>query len=355
MRPRQPRTGGLSFAAALPRTSSTRGSSRRLRRLWATFGRASGRGRRRRGWRPRPRAEVLLQCGTLTGWLGSARHIAGAQEEAKDLLFEALATFRSQGMASKASEAQYELGICYWRLGAFDEARLMMNEAMKPLHRRRRGVEGRKSSSGRTLVDVSENKYYEALDLLKEAEPLFGIGRRRAQGQVARAEGADSSGMLGTAERRAEYFDSAIMEYTAAIFHYEQANHERYCALNLNNLALPALQTRALPRRARAARPRAAHLHASSKTRAISRRWTRRARGVLVAEKKFREADRVMAGVVKTLEQGGEAALLADALTVARDDLGEARERRRLDHHPAARDARGARGRGQLARPGRPR
>jgi hypothetical protein len=31
-------------------------------------------------------AEVLLQCGTLTGWLGSARNVAGAQEQAKDML-----------------------------------------------------------------------------------------------------------------------------------------------------------------------------------------------------------------------------------------------------------------------------
>lgn len=29
-------------------------------------------------------AEVLLQCGTLTGWLGSARNVSGAQEQAKD-------------------------------------------------------------------------------------------------------------------------------------------------------------------------------------------------------------------------------------------------------------------------------
>jgi ActR/RegA family two-component response regulator len=37
---------------------------------------------------------------------------------------------------------------------------------------------------------------------------------------------------------------------------------------------------------------------------------------VLVAEKRYRDADRIIAGVVKTFEQGGESALLADALTV---------------------------------------
>lgn len=42
-------------------------------------------------------AEVLLQCGVLSGWLGSVQHLSGAQEKAKDLLFEALRMFQSQG------------------------------------------------------------------------------------------------------------------------------------------------------------------------------------------------------------------------------------------------------------------
>jgi Bacterial regulatory protein, Fis family len=37
---------------------------------------------------------------------------------------------------------------------------------------------------------------------------------------------------------------------------------------------------------------------------------------VLVAEKKYRDADRIIAGVIKIFEQGGESALLADALSV---------------------------------------
>jgi hypothetical protein len=37
---------------------------------------------------------------------------------------------------------------------------------------------------------------------------------------------------------------------------------------------------------------------------------------MLVAERKYRDAERVLGGAVKTLEQGDESALLADALTV---------------------------------------
>ncbi len=41
------------------------------------------------------RAEVLLQSGVLTGWLGSARNIVGSQEAAKDLITEAMRVNRT--------------------------------------------------------------------------------------------------------------------------------------------------------------------------------------------------------------------------------------------------------------------
>jgi tetratricopeptide (TPR) repeat protein len=131
---------------------------------------------------PAVAAEVLLQCGALTGWLGSVRNVSGAQEQAKDMLSEAERKFSSQGMPSKASEAQYELGICYWRLGAFDEARLVMQEALKPLADADVELKA-KILIRRTLVEISENKYYEALSILKEAEPVFNSANDALKGR----------------------------------------------------------------------------------------------------------------------------------------------------------------------------
>ncbi len=39
------------------------------------------------------KAELLLRTGTLTGWLGSAKQVPGAQEIAKDLISESAAIF----------------------------------------------------------------------------------------------------------------------------------------------------------------------------------------------------------------------------------------------------------------------
>jgi tetratricopeptide (TPR) repeat protein len=124
------------------------------------------------GLPPAVAAEVLLQCGALTGLFGVARNVSGIQERAKDLLTEAVREFQSQGRYAKASEAQAELGACYWRLGAHDDARVIMREALKPLTESDVELKAR-IHVRRTLVEISENRYNEALNILKEAEPVF--------------------------------------------------------------------------------------------------------------------------------------------------------------------------------------
>lgn len=262
---------------------------------------------------PAVSAEVLLQCGTLTGWLGSVRNVSGAQEQAKDMLSEAARKFRSQGTPAKVSEAQYELGMCYWRLGAHDEARIVMAEALKPLTDADVELKA-KILIRRTVVEIWESRYYEALSILKEAEPVF-----NSAGDALKGRWHGQMGLvldkLATAEGNADRYDSAIIEYTAAIYHYEQARHERYCGNNLNNLAMLLYKLR---------RYRDAHEHLDraqliftklKDTGSLAQVNETRAR-VLVAEKKYRDAGRIIAGVIKAFEAGGESGLLADALTV---------------------------------------
>ena len=257
-------------------------------------------------------AEVLLQCGALTGWLGSVRNVEGSQERAKDLISEAERKFKSQGKASKVSEAQYELGICYWRLGAYDEARVVMREAMKPL-----GVEDTELKAKilirLTLVEVWENRYCEALEILKEAEPIFASANDAAKGRWHGQRGTVYLWMASTGQ--IEYADRAIIEFTAAIHYYEQAGHERYCALNLNNLAFVLY---------RIGKYAEAHEHLNRAREMFSRLQDpgnvaqvdeTRAR-VLLGEGRYPEAYRVIQNVIRAFERGGESALLADALTV---------------------------------------
>jgi tetratricopeptide (TPR) repeat protein len=262
---------------------------------------------------PQAAAEVLLQCGVLTGWLGSAQNIPGIQEQAKDLLSEALRVFQSEGRYEKVSEAQYELGMCYWRLGAFDEARVVMREALRPL--KDTDVELKaKILIRRTIVEIWENRYYEALTILREAEPVFESANDALKGRWHGQMGLVLI-RLASVEGNNDYADRAIIEFTAAIYHYELAGHERYCATNLNNLAMTLHK---LGRYVEAHEPldRAQWIFTKLKdTGNLAQVDETRAR-VLVAERKYREANRIITRVVQTLDKSGELALLADALTV---------------------------------------
>ena len=83
------------------------------------------------------RAEVLLRSGTLTGWIGSAQQIPGAQETAKDLISESAGLFEKLGLDDRVAEARIDLGICYWREGALDEARVTLQEVLDAAGRSR--------------------------------------------------------------------------------------------------------------------------------------------------------------------------------------------------------------------------
>ncbi|MDT7807811.1 MAG: hypothetical protein QOJ70_1624 [Acidobacteriota bacterium] len=262
---------------------------------------------------PAIEAEVLLQCGALTGWLGSARNVSGAQEKAKDMLSEAERKFRSQGMLTKASEAQYELGVCYWRLGAYDESRLVMQEALKPLTDADLELKA-KILIRRTTVEVCDNRYYDALNILKETESVFESANDALKGRWHGQKGLILR-RLAAAEGQPDYYDRAIIEYTAAIYHYEQAKHERYCGNNLNNLSF-LLYKLGRYREAHEHLDRAQLIFTKLKDPGNLAQVDETRARILVAEKRYRDAERIITSVIKVFEQGGQSALLADALSI---------------------------------------
>jgi tetratricopeptide (TPR) repeat protein len=257
-------------------------------------------------------AEVLLQVGALSGWLGVSRQVQGAQAAAKDLISESAALFERLGETTRAALARSDLALCYWREGAYDEARVLYVRAFDELT----DTEQRARVLLRRLtVEYSAKRYDDAIVLLRQNSQLFDEGVSHVLRGSFHNHLALVLRHLGSVEGHAEYFDRAIIEYTAAIYHYEQARHERYLATNENNLAFLLYKL---------GRYRDAHNHLD-RAQAIMTRLKdvgmlaqvdeTRAR-VLVAERRYRDADRALAGVLKTLEKGDEPALLADALTL---------------------------------------
>src|SRR5712692_9578318 len=85
------------------------------------------------GLDPETAAEVLLRVGALAGWQGSADQTTGSQEEAKNLITNGMETFEGLGQSERAAEARADLALCYWREGAFDEARIHLDRALEVL------------------------------------------------------------------------------------------------------------------------------------------------------------------------------------------------------------------------------
>ncbi len=180
-------------------------------------------------------AEVLLRTGSLTGWIGSSQQIEGAQETAKNLVSESMAVFESLGEAEKAAEAETELAYCYWREGAFEEARVILRDVLKRLD----NTEGEVKAVAlirSAIVELSANRTNDALRLLTDAAPLIDASSNHALKGKYHGNLGIILKNLSNEEQREDYRDRALVECAASSFHLEQAGHTRYRARNENNL-----------------------------------------------------------------------------------------------------------------------
>jgi tetratricopeptide (TPR) repeat protein len=181
------------------------------------------------------RAELLLRVGALSGWLGGFRQIRGAQEIAKDLITESTALFENLKQAEKVAEGHVDLGICYWRAGAVDEARISFDAALDRLGKLE-SQQRLRAMLNKALIEEVSARSKEALRILSEAEPLFAASSNHALKGKFHNEFGTALKNVGLTERREDYIDRSLMQYTAASIELEQAGNERVLASVENNL-----------------------------------------------------------------------------------------------------------------------
>ncbi|HVF57979.1 MAG TPA: sigma 54-interacting transcriptional regulator [Pyrinomonadaceae bacterium] len=262
---------------------------------------------------PEVAAEVLLRTGVLTGYLGSSGQKEGSQETAKNLITESLGLFESLGQREKQAEARVEMAVCYWREGAFDEARVLLGASLEDI-----GDEVSELKANAllrlTIVERSATRFNEALEILTDAAPLFGeIENQAIKGKFHNQLAAVLMN-LGEAERREDYTDRALVEYSAASFHFEQAGHQHYSARVENNLGFLLASNARFPE-AHEHLARARRLFSDLKDNSgVAQVDDTRAR-TFTLEGRYTDAERVARAAVETLEKGDEQALLAGALT----------------------------------------
>lgn len=258
-------------------------------------------------------AEVLLRVGVLTGWLGCVKQVEGAQEAAKNLINESIRSFEALGDSEKIAESQMELGHCYWREGAFNEARDLLKEALSLLPDEVGDVKAITLSRLATVERVS-NRLNDALHVLMEAAPLFEASSNSTLKGRFHNEYGTVLKELGNAEQRTDYIDRALIEYAAASYHFEQARHTRYQGYVENNLGFLYGKLHKFAE-AHERLDRAQALFTSLKDRAhIAQVDDTRAK-VLLEEGRITEAEKFARSAVRTLEEDDQQALFAEALT----------------------------------------
>ncbi len=277
-------------------------------------------------------AEILLRVGALSGWLGTAGQHAGSQEMAKDLITRSILVFEKLEQSERLAEAHSDLAVCYWREGAFDEARIHLRRALTFLSDERTELAAYILIRA-GLVELRAGRLNEALSFHNQARTIVEESPDSALKGAFHNQLANLyENLRSNKEVIDDYADKALIEYAAASFHFEQAGNTRFLARVENNLGY-LFFTIGKYDEAHKHLDRARHLFfAQNDVGAVAQVDDTRAR-TLLAEGRVAEAERMARNAVRTLEKGDEQALLAEALTthgVALARLGDHSSARRL-------------------------
>jgi CheY-like chemotaxis protein len=257
-------------------------------------------------------ADVFLRVGALIGWLGGATQ-SQRQESAKDLITRSIEIFTERGEAEKVAEAQSDLALCYWREGAFDEARVHLSQALERL-----GSEGGDLKATALIragaVEVLAGQFVDALQFYEQARYFVEQSTDSALKGSLSLSRATVFSRLASAKISEDYLDRALEEYTSAAFYFEQAGHARQCARVENNLGFLYQSIGRFPEAyEHINRARDIFLSLGDEGH-IAQVNDTRARAFL-AEGRYSEAERYARAAVKTLDRGDECSLLVEALT----------------------------------------
>jgi tetratricopeptide (TPR) repeat protein len=257
-------------------------------------------------------AEVLLRVGVLTGYIGSKNQIEDAQENAKDLITQSHAIFEARKNKKKIAEAQTELALIYWRTGENNEARDCLNEALALL-----SVDSdlkAKATIRLAVVEFRVARHEKALRILRRHARLFD----KIQNHTLKGSYHDTLGNvledLSVLKKRAQYVDHALIEYTAASFHFEQAGHRSFLGYVENNLGMLYFRINQYDE-AHEHLDRARRIFQNLKDIGCMAQVDETRACVFLRQGRFVEAESVARSAVRNQEKTNRNGLLAEALT----------------------------------------
>lgn len=256
-------------------------------------------------------AELLLRAGVLTGIIGAQRQIPDAQEIAKDLITQSQSIFEARQAVKKIAEARTELGYCYWRTNDLEESRDCLKEAVSLLT-----IDSElkaKALLRLSLIEHSMERDQQAFRILSKYAPLFSkLNNHSLRGNYHIVFG-DRLVNLAELQMRSDYIDRALIEYAAASYHFEKAEHRPFLANVENNLGYLYFKISRFDEasehldRARRVFKSIKDVHAAAQVDETRAR-------ILLSQGRMVEAERVIGSAVRVQEKSGNANLLTEAL-----------------------------------------
>ena len=264
------------------------------------------------GLHPTVAAEVLLCTGILTGWIGSKDELKASNEWARDLLTESITYYESFQDAIRIAAVHTELGYCYWRAGALEEARIWFRDALE--HLPAEGYTRANALFGLSVVEWSSSRFKESLRILTENAPLFKKINNHALKGVYHMQVGMALRNLATPESRGTESDRVLWEYAEADKHFKAAHNRIFRAHNLNNISY-VLRDQSRFRESHEYLDHARQLAVRAKDRVKTAQIDESRAQLFIAEGKYAEAESVAGRAVKTFQKSGHQCFLAEALT----------------------------------------
>jgi tetratricopeptide (TPR) repeat protein len=256
-------------------------------------------------------AELLLRAGVITGLLGASRQIPDAQECAKDLITQSQSIFESRQIIGKIAEAQTEIALCYWRTDQLNEARDCLKEALGLLT-----IDNELKAKALLRVAVVEHaaaRDDKAFRILTKHTPLFlKLNNHTLRGFYHISFG-DRLVNLAESRPHSDYIDRALIEYAAASYHFQLAEHRPYLANVETNLGYLYFKINRF-NEAKEHLDRARRIYVRNKdARRAAHVDETRAR-ILLAQGRITEAERVIRSAIRVHERDGNTFYLTEAL-----------------------------------------
>lgn len=276
-----------------------------------------------RDFPPEIAAELILRCGTLTGYIGHQKQFDDSQEKSKNLVSDARRRFLELQNFEKVAEAEVHLALCYSRKGQKAEAEIWVNEALS--HKiSEQSFPRLHACIVKSLIFFDTGRYNEIIKLLElENTNFVEFGCNRLLG--------DYYNYFGLALRNLGENDLALEKYEKARVLHQKSGNKFYLGTIENNIAY-LCKKKGLFTKAHQAIDNAIELfrYLEDKTREAFALDTKAQ--IFYAEERYFECTQAINKAIENLEPGENKAYLVEAMQtkiralIAQDDIFAATE-----------------------------